>query len=244
MALANDCYRSTEFSETMITRLETVLDLPWLTTAIEKVRESSNGFLKVAKIAYGNLIEFPISDTKRALVLMYCPQWYDQELMRMIIGTFEDYLTDYQLHLSEYLFTKLTSDCLDKFAVVYIECFTNKAGKFKMPLALDKMKCDLEMATTFFTKFKPAKKVKSVFDPIEKIIAFLEASPDLAFLDFYTLWKSYPDVSLTFIEDILLKRDDVTKVQAKEIMEACTLKVKDDVRIGEITPTVFSKLHK
>jgi len=243
MALANDCYRSTEFSETMCRRLETLVDDPWRTQAIEKVKEGSDGFMRVAKRAYLMLIDFSLADSKRALVMLHCSQWYEQDLMRMVIGTYEDYCADYQSHLSDYLYSKLTSDLLDKFVLAYIETFRNKGAKYKMPYAREKMKLDLACAVEFFSKQKTPKRVKAILgDVLEKIISFIEASFETAFIDFFTLWKAYPDVPLSFIEDLLSKRDDFSKSQVKEIMESCNDKVRDDVRTEPIVPSVLIRL--
>ncbi|KAJ3212200.1 SNARE-binding exocyst subunit S6, partial [Clydaea vesicula] len=243
MALANDCYRSTEFSETMCSRLESVLDEPWRTQAIEKVKQGSDGFMNVAKKAYQMLLNFAITDSKRGLVLIHCSQWYEQDIMRMVIATYEDYCNDYQAHLSDYLFSKLTSDLLDKFVLMYIETFKNKGAKFKMPHAPEKMKKDLALVENFFLTLKPEKRVKkNLTEIVEKIINFIEANFETAFLDFYTIWKSFPDIPLAFIEDLLSRRDDLSKSQVKEIMLSCNEKVKDDIRSENFTPSVFSKL--
>jgi exocyst complex component 3 len=152
-----------------------MVDEPFQTEAIEKVKEGSDGFLKVAKHAYSMLMEFALIDSRRALVLIHCSQWYEQDLMRMVIGTYEDYCADYQQHLSDYLYSKLTTDLLDKFALAYLDSFRNKNAKFKMEVAGDKMRADLACAVDFFSGQKTPKRVKNVLgDVISKVISFIE----------------------------------------------------------------------
>lgn len=152
-----------------------MVDEPYLSESIEKVKESSDGFLKVAKRSYNILMEFALIDSKRALVLMHCSQWYEQDLMRMVIGTYEDYCADYQQHLSDYLYSKLMTDLLDNFALAYLDSFRNKNAKFRVEVAGDKMRADLACANEFFWQHKPPKRVKLVLgDVISKVISFLE----------------------------------------------------------------------
>jgi exocyst complex component 3 len=152
-----------------------MVDEPYQTEAIEKVKEGSDGFIKVAKHAYSMLMEFALIDSRRALNLMHCSQWYDQDLMRMVIGTYEDYCADYQQHLSDYLYSKLITDLLDKFALEYLDSFRNKNAKFKMEVAGDKMRADLECAIEFFSRHKTPKRVNSVLGAvIGKVISFAE----------------------------------------------------------------------
>ena len=46
---------------------------------------------------------------------------------------------------------------------------------------------------------------------IEKLLAFIEADAEFAFVDFFTLYKAYPDISLDFVETLLVKRDDLDR---------------------------------
>ncbi|KAJ3089212.1 SNARE-binding exocyst subunit S6 [Quaeritorhiza haematococci] len=242
MALGNDCYRSTEFSETMSKKLEPMLDEPWKGKVAKKVKEGFDGFMKVAKRVYTVLIDISLMDCKPALVQLHCSSWYEQDMMRLVVGTLDDYCSDFQQHLTEYLFSKLMTDLLDKFIVAYVESFRNKGAKFRMPSATEKMRSDLAMCVEFFSRFKTAKKVKASFEVIEKLIGFVEANANMAYLDFYALWKAYPDVPMKFIEELLQKRDDLDKSQVREIMESCREKAEEEHR-EDVPPTVFSKIN-
>ncbi|KAJ3321383.1 SNARE-binding exocyst subunit S6 [Boothiomyces sp. JEL0866] len=205
MALANDCMRSTEFSDTISSRLETMSDEQY------KAQNLSN--------------------------------WYEQDIMKLIVGTFEDYGDDFQKHMSEYLNNKLTTELVDRFLVAYVESFKNKNAKFKMPSATDRMRQDLDSLISFFSRSKNAKRVKASFEVIEKIIGLVESNPRMLYIDFYSLWKQFPDMPLDFVEKVLSKRDDLDKSQVREIMELCRSKTKDE-RTEDTPPTIFSKISK
>ncbi|KAJ3284204.1 SNARE-binding exocyst subunit S6 [Borealophlyctis nickersoniae] len=243
VALANDCLRSTEFSEAISTRIEPMLEEPWRSQATAKIKQALEGFMKVSRRCYQILIDIVVGDLKPALALFYCPQWYDQDLMRLVIGTLEDYCDDFRLHMAEYLFNKFTTDLLDRIVLCSIEAMRNKNGKFRMPVAAERIRSDMERLVDFFSKIKSPKRAKAAFDVIEKILAFLESNPRMAFLDFYALWKAYPDVPLEFIELLLGRRDDLDKGQVKEVMEMCRTKAKEEGgKLEQVHPTVFSKL--
>ncbi|KAJ3113630.1 SNARE-binding exocyst subunit S6 [Phlyctochytrium bullatum] len=245
VALANDCLRGTEFSEVIIKRIESMVDEPFKTDAVQKVKAVLDGFMKISRRSYTILIEICIKDISPATSRLYCSEWYDLSLMQLIIGTFDDYCSDFQERMQEYLFSKFSSDLQDRFLLVYLESLKNKGAKFRMPHAPEKIKADLDMVIEFFSKFRSAKRVKTSFDVIEKIINFIASNPRMSFLDFYSIWKAYPDVPLNFIEELLTKRDDLDRSQVKEIMEQCKERVSEEKErlAGPITPTIFSKMQ-
>ncbi|KAJ3048787.1 SNARE-binding exocyst subunit S6 [Rhizophlyctis rosea] len=247
VALANDCLRSTEFSEAISARIEPMLDDPYRAKATAKIKTAQEGFMKVSRRGYHILIDIVLADLKPAFALFYCPPWYDQDLMRLVIGTLDDYCEDFKFHMAEYLFNKFTADLLDKTALSCVDAFRNKSAKFRMPTAPERMRADLESLVDFFARLKSPKRAKAAFEVVERIIAVVESEAGMAFLDFYALWKAFPDVPLEFVEGVLSRRDDLEKGQVREIMETCRSKAKEEAgRVEGVGPTVFSKLgpHK
>jgi hypothetical protein len=245
LALANDCLRSTEFAETISNRIEPMIDEPFKNQALLKVKGALDGFMRVARRCYGIIIDIILKDVLPALVRFYCTEWYEMDLMRLIVGTLEDYCSDFQEHTQEYIFSKFTSELQDRLLLLFLEALRNKGAKFRMSLAVDKMKADLEMVIEFFSRYKAPKRVKASFEIMEKIIGFIESNPRLLFLDFYALWKAYPDVPLSFVEELLHKRDDLERSEIREIMEQCRTKVLEEKEknAGKEWPqSLFSKL--
>ncbi|KAJ3331376.1 SNARE-binding exocyst subunit S6 [Blyttiomyces sp. JEL0837] len=247
IALANDSLRSTEFADVILARLDPLIDEPFKGQAILKIKSTADGFVKLSRRCYGVVIDLILRDLLPVLVKFYCNEWYEMELIRYVIGTLEDYVNDFQEHMQEYLFSKFVSELQDRVLLLYIEAFRNKGAKFKQPIAIEKMKSDLEAIIEFFSRFKAAKRVRASFEVAEKIISLLESNARLVFLDFYSLWKAFPDVPMTMIEDLLMKRDDLDRSTVKEIMEQCKVKVAEEKEknAGKEWPqTLFSKMSK
>ena len=145
--------------------------------------------------------------------------------------------------LSDYIYNKLSSELMDRFLTAYLESFKNKNAKFKMPLAGQKMRADYEIALNFFSSQKSSKRAKSSFEVIDKILAVIESDAEFAFVDFFTLYKAYPDIPLDYVEALLSKRDDLDRSKVKEIMENCRRKVSEETNVTNTT-TLFSKISK
>lgn len=110
-----------------------------------------------------------------------------------------------------------------------------------MPTVIDRMRTDMEQCVNFFSKTKSAKRVNSSFEIIGKVIALLESNPRMLYLDFYSLWRAYPDVPLDYIEKLLTKRDDLDKTQLKDLMDTVKTRMKEE-RVEQFQPTLFSKI--
>ncbi|KND01143.1 SNARE-binding exocyst subunit SEC6 [Spizellomyces punctatus DAOM BR117] len=244
VALANDCLRSSEFSESLLERTEPLIDGSFRPQLSQKIKDATDGFMKVSRRASQILVEIVIADLRPAVNLLHCqPQWYDQDLMRLVIGTLEDYCDDFHVTMAELLFNRFTTELMDRMVGCYIESLRNKNVKFRMPMATEKMRAELSQVIDFFTRYKTAKRVKAAFEVMEKIIGFVESSPKMAFLDFYSLWKAYPDCPIEFFEWLLSKRDDLDKTQVREVMDACRSKAQEErPEQVQVQPTIFSKL--
>ncbi|KAI8816506.1 exocyst complex component Sec6-domain-containing protein [Fimicolochytrium jonesii] len=244
VALANDCLRSSEFSEQLLQRIEQLIDASFQPLLEEQIKAAADGFMKLSRRASQILVDIILIDLRPAFSLLHThPQWYDQDIMRFVVGTLEDYCEDFAAVMAEYLFTRFTTELMDRVVGAYIESFRNKTVKFRMPAAPDKIRSDLAQLTTFFNLYKTAKRVTAAFEPIEKIVAFVESNPRMAFLDFYSMWRAYPDCPLEFFEWLLGRRDDLDKATVKEVMEACRNKVQEEGRdLSGVQPTVFGRV--
>ncbi|KAL7746700.1 SNARE-binding exocyst subunit S6 [Sorochytrium milnesiophthora] len=243
MALANDNLRCTEFVDLIIKRVENDAEPDYREHMLRDLNDAMDGFMKLAKTACSVLIDFAFHDVKPAFQRLFVPPaWYDNELMNDIIATLNDYCTDYQTHLQEYLFGKLITDMMDRFLLLYIDAMRNKQVKLRLPQARDRMNSDLSNVISFFAQFKSAKRVEKHFELMEKLFTVVCSSKRMIFVDYYSLAKSYSDVPLPFIEDVLLKRDDMDKPTVKEIMESIRQKAKDVP--PDAPKSVFSRLSE
>lgn len=243
IALGNDCVRSAEFGEAFILRIEGFITAQsCLSEVVDKVKASLEGFMKLSRRTHQILVDIVISDVSAAFKVMHCDAWYDQDVLRLILGTFEDYSDDFIKHMSEYLFNKITTELIEKFLVLYLDSFRNKNAKFKMPIASERIRNDIEKCVNYFSKIKTPKRVLVYFESVRKVVALLDSNPRMIYLDFHSLWRAFPDISLDYVEKVLSKRDDLDKSQLKELIETCKSRLKDEV-IEEFQPTVFSKLY-
>jgi hypothetical protein len=229
MALANDSLKCTEFVELIVKRLETEADYTFRPVITEELNSAMDGFMRVSKAACGVLIDASFADIKSATSLMFVPPaWYEGEIMNDIVATMNDYYVDYQEHLQEYLFSKIMTDVMERFLISWIEGMRSKNAKFRIPSSWDIMQNDLKRAIEFFSKFKSPKRVEKHFDIMDKLFTLICANRKMIFLDFYSLWKVYSDIPVGFIEEIIVKRDDMDKSGVKEVMEAIKQKMKEE----------------
>lgn len=96
-----------------------------------------------------------------------------------------------------------------------------------------------------FSKSKSQKRIKASFECIDRLVSLIESNPRLIYIDFFGLYKAFPDVNIDFIEKILSKRSDMDKAQVKEIMEGIRSKVEEDMSSSyyKETSTVFSRVN-
>ncbi|CAG8613834.1 9265_t:CDS:2 [Dentiscutata heterogama] len=242
IALANDQIRCADFTEAIVNRLEPLLSEKYRNQINSDLNSTMDGFLNVAKLAKDTLLDVVFNDLKQPFSQFYLPVWYLEDPMLLIIETIKDYTNDFQTHMNEYLLDRLMSNTLERFIIAYIEAMRNKGAKFKKPDVMIRIRKDVETAFTFFQQHIPSQELKSTFDILSRIHQLLESSRKTIFLDYYALKKIYGDMPIGFIEDILIRRDDLEKSQVKEIIETIKAKSKET---GEFNgkPTIFSKLN-
>ena len=182
-----------------------------------------------------------MTDIIPGMRVLHCSQWYEQDVMKLIIGTFEDYCSDFDKYMPEFLSNKMKSQLMDRFVIAYVESFINKNAKFKFPSAGERIRQDHLKLTEYFSKSKSAKRVQAAFEIVDKILALIEVNPRMIFFDFYTTWKLYPDMPMEFLERLLLRRDDMDKGSVRETIETCKTKTEAEKPDLSIT-TIFSKI--
>ncbi|ORX77043.1 exocyst complex component Sec6 [Anaeromyces robustus] len=244
IALANDCLWCSEYTDEITKEVKHIFNDEEMEKINTELNEIQKEFMNASKRCIYILIEIMMLDVKSTFSQLYSQSWYDEESqMNIIICTLLDYCGDFQEYFQEYLFTKFITDLNERFVIAYLESFSNRSAKLKMPSCKEKIENDIRQAEEFFTNYRSTKRVTESFKPIRLFYSMMTSSSTMIFLDFYSLWKEYPDVPLNFIENVLHKRDDLQNAQIKEIMEQCNQKAKEEKEkmTNEIT-TVFSKL--
>jgi exocyst complex component 3 len=224
-ALANDQIKSADFSEALLARLEPLVSEKYRVTINERLNDAIDGYLDVAKKCTQTLIDIIFNDLKPATKQLFQAGWYDG-IMRQIVETMRDYMTDYQTYLNPSLFEVLVEDLLDAFLVTYLNALAN-SPRLRMPAATDRIKDDVSAVFSFFSTLKPPKELESYFEIIEMILAMLEASKDIVFLSFWSFARVHGP-NLPFVEGLMKSRGDLDRSAANEVMESIKRKVKEE----------------
>lgn len=209
MALANDQIKSADFTEALNNRLEPLVSNKYKVQLADKLNDAMDGFLDVAKRCVQVLIDVVFHDLRPATKLLLQPgsTWYTASIlplgktraaeeqqgpMEQIILTLKDYMVeDYQAHLNPNLFDLLIEDILDTFLITYLVA-VRKAGKLKIPQAVDRMRADVDMAVEFFGQYKSRKELEGYFDVLESVLTLMSASKMMVFLDVRPLFLLPP----------------------------------------------------
>lgn len=183
MALANDQIKSADYTEALNARLEPLVSNKYKGVIGDKLNDAMDGYLDVAKKCVQVLIDVVFNDLKPATKALLSPNWYTEDPMTQIVETLRDYMVeDYQAHLNPNLFELLVEDILDTFLITYLTAI-RRATKLRMPMAIDKIRKDIDKAFDFFTLFKPKKELAGYFEVLEVVLTLIGASKMMVFLD-------------------------------------------------------------
>ena len=121
-----------------------------------------------------------------------------------------------------------------------------KGTSFKLPRYASQLKYDFGQFLDFFSEYKNRARVEKIFDPLDKVIAVLVAPKQLLCAEIYTLWRTYNDIPLWFLDAILRKRNDLDSSVVKETIEVTSKRIKSEsVSMSGIAPSsIFSRLKK
>ncbi|KAJ7115877.1 exocyst complex component Sec6 [Mycena epipterygia] len=239
IALANDQIKSADYAEALLARLEPLVSEKYRVTINERLNDAIDGYLDVAKKCTQTLIDIIFNDLKPATKSLFQPAWYDG-IMRQIVETMRDYMSDYQTYLNPSLLELLVEDLLDAFLVVYLNGLAN-SPKLKMPAATERIKEDVSVVFSFFSTMKPARELEAYFDVIEKILALLEASKDIVFLSFWAFARIHGP-NIAFVEGLMKARADLDRSAVNEVMDSIKKKVKDEGLTDPPEPTIMKKI--
>lgn len=225
IALANDQIKSADFGEALLARLEPLVSSKYQAPINERLNNAIDGYLDIAKKCMQTLIDLIFNDLKPATKNLFQVPWYDG-IMRQIVETMRDYMTDYQSYLNPVLLDLLIEDLMDNFLITYLNALAN-APKLKMPAAAERFKEDITEVYAFFVTLSAPTDVDARFKVLELILAMLEASKDIAFLSFWSFAKVHGP-NIAFVEGLMKSRSDFDRSAVSEIMDSVKRKVKDE----------------
>lgn len=205
-ALANDQIKSADYAEALSARLEPLVSEKYRVVIAAQVNEAIDGYLDVAKACTQTLVDLAFNDLKLVTKAFFTPAWYadPQQPTAVVIETLRDYLSDYQEHLHPTLFDLVLEDMIDTFLVVYLSALRG-CSKLKMASVVPRIRNDIDSVYSLFADFKPKDALELNFEVVQMILAMLEASKEMVFLDFWTFAKIHGP-NFAFIEGILRAR--------------------------------------
>lgn len=261
--MANNSLKWIEFMDQVTEKIDPVIDSLYKKDSLDLLGSCNEGFVSLTKQCTLLLVDIVLYTIKPLTSAFFTSAWYkgatakthgnDKSsgkvpLVSTCVVTIEDFLTDFQDPCGDFIYLKLVNELMDRFILTYIIRFKGKSAFFKKNGIQELLEQDLFIMKEFFSNYASASgknKLFRVLQPVEKIQSIVTCSMELLFMDLFSLVKTFPDIPLTFVEEILLKREDVesTRVVIRELMENVQTKMKEE-NIVVTTPTLFSRMVK
>lgn len=233
---------ATNLQAEVIEVLDDLITPEYVAAATKQLKAMADGFVGISKLASACLCRIIFSSVAPAIAQLFThPDWYGGSICSTILVTFGDFLTDYHVHCEEFLFNKLAADVMEAFILAYLRQMRAKSTKLKLQTCLEYFNADLDEMGQYFGTLRDPKRVHKVVDGVDKFIQMVTAGQKMVYIEFFAFWKSYPDVPMGFLEEVLAKRDDMDKATLKEIMETCRQKMLEE-KPSDIPPSIFSKV--
>ncbi|KAF5388737.1 hypothetical protein D9757_004741 [Collybiopsis confluens] len=239
IALANDMLKSADYAEALLARLEPLVSEKYRVPINEKLNDSIDGYLDVAKKCTQTFIDMIFNDLKPATKNLFQPPWYDG-ILAQIVETIRDYMDDYKEFLNPSLFELLVEDLIDAFLLMYLNALAN-SPKLRMPAATERIKDDVDDAFRLFLSYKTQKELENYFEVLDLILGILEASKDIVFLSYWSFAKKHGP-NLAFVEGLVKSRGDLDRSGASDVMDSIKRKVKDESLADPPEPTIMKKV--
>ncbi len=236
MAVANDFIRCADHTDVL---MQKVKKWPMELQDVSKLKldEIQKKFVDASKYIVSLLNGMVINDLANVTKFMFLQEWYTRNDIPAIEATLHDYLGDYQLHLLEFCFAKLVSELMDQLVIVVLGSFKAKKTVFTSEVML--IRTWVDKIQNLMCQYKSENKVQRAFEPLLKMSNILQSDGSSLFVDVYSLYKSYPDVKVEYLDAVLHKRSDLNNKELKNIMESLKEKMQEKNRSGN---SVFSLL--
>lgn len=243
IALGNEQLRCVEFCDAIVERLTGMVSNKYALSISRSMDEAMGGFLDVGGFACTQLIHIIFNDLSQIFDQLFNNSWYQDDLAVLLVDTMKDYCDDFRDTFKEYLFLRLMNELMDRTMILYARSMMkNKHAVFRLPQARARFRHDLDALMEFFMADLPEDQVREEFDPLVKLTGFIVASTDILFLEYHQLRKRFPDFDLGYAENVLLKREGMTKDTLKEIMD--TIRSKLDSKQKVERPSIFTAVMK
>lgn len=241
--LGNTCLKWVSYLDDLVEDVEQHLATEFVALGSKTLKSLGEGFVNLAKACTQVLVEIIFRAVQPAIQQIGTAAWYGETegIMSTILATFEDFFKDYEQHADQFLLNKLVADVLERLLLAYFAQLKAKSCKLKMPAAPGRLEGDVQAVLAFFSSYRDGERVRRALDPLAKFTALVCSSQRMIFLEFVSFWKLYPDLPLSYFEEVISRRDDLDRTAVREIVESCRKKTLEE-KIMEATPSIFSKI--
>jgi exocyst complex component 3 len=153
-----------------------------------------------------------VVDFAKVMPDFFTPKWYTNANMAQMIGTFEEYVSDYKQVLHHSVVDIFIEIFADELLVRYLSSVRNKGAKFKRTDPYqDKIFDDLSTAFEFFSSLPNpdvGNSIKDTWRVTEPFLQLLSVGKEEIPDTFERFKMAYWDMQISWVEAVLRSRDD------------------------------------
>lgn len=204
-----------------------------------EVRELGNTFISILQASNMYLSKFVLYTCKSVLDKIFTDRWYNEDIIKVVIITLKDFLSDYERTMSDYSFITFLHELSTSISLSYLKQLA-KSDTMISQGCTSRLKGDYVKLKQLLEDYGDKDDITKCLSPILKIIPLIESrSSDLFITEVKSLVLIYPDIKRRFVKTIINKRNDLIAEEKKVF----TNRLKEC--FGENLPTertIFSKL--
>ena len=202
-----------------------------LTSPFEKeshFKETCAAFLEVGNAALASCVDDVYSDPGFAELFgrVGCTDaWLSGTVTGSVLATLDDFMSDFQTWLKPEMYRRLADKLLSETSAHFLAAVIMQMRSVREE-ELKALRRDVAKINSFFNGLVPVDRAAVETQPLVDIIDFLSSDSVEAFvLSYTTLLETAPGISPVLLSNLLNARvasdEDMTKADAKEVMEAC-----------------------
>lgn len=151
-------------------------------------------------------------DFKTVMPDFFTQRWYTSTVMKQIVVTLEEYVSDYKSVLHHSLVDIYIEIFADELLVRYLSSVRNKGAKFRRSDPFrDKLFNDIATAFDYFSSLPNAdvgSSIKQTWRATEPFLGLLSADKAAVPDEFAAFKENYWDLQMSWVESVLRSRDD------------------------------------
>ena len=220
--------------------------LPFVKEAF-KSSEAKFLMMKQAGIHLLNCSVF--ADIMPAIKTLYTTTWYKKDAVKpidIICDTIDDFLADFEYRMTPEPFQVFCLQLFQYLTQAMLKRMVQKSSRFRIEEANELLKYDHGQLQGIYSKFVKTHDTNEdrAVEQFSKIYPLITSTEKTLLVAFYNFHREFPDVPVSFFEDVISKRDDLDKSIVKSLVGV----VKDHVKKTKDVPngakkSIFSNLH-